>query len=471
MLRNRTLFFVLAFCAERLVDLFIERNVGLQFDISQDDQTEAPLLSIEKNTPEELLFRLSTSTAENFIKLEFRATGNRQKIYKINAPLNDRQFHKIIVVLNGNQLQVVENCHLLVKADDHDIDFSNIDAKETRVYVGEQNGDDAFHGQLREFTADTGNPIHAKCPELELFLDNPVSIQFAETTLKSTNSSLQAVDSDSESSSTVQYATSSGVGRMLADEAAREYAHLAERFDYLEGHLKHWNSVFQKFDTRIKKVELHLRGCQLDARILSFGERHQYLQNCSECQCSSSGILHCGPIGCPRVDCAHPLHIHGSCCPECGKQCYYNGRSYENGEEVWPKQCVRCICDNGRMECQFKHATHCPVLTCPYQETPPNQCCPVCVNIDHCATNPCHSYAYCESSQYGPTCKCNPGFFGNGTVCYDVDECLWDESAREQLGGCQKGTICINLPGSFKCDCLPGYQKLDDKHCLDVIRI
>lgn len=25
------------------------------------------------------------------------------------------------------------------------------------------------------------------------------------------------------------------------------------------------------------------------------------------------------------------------------------------------------------------------------------------------------------------------GFFGNGTICYDIDECQWDENAKEQV--------------------------------------
>ncbi|VIO87327.1 conserved hypothetical protein [Brugia malayi] len=32
------------------------------------------------------------------------------------------------------------------------------------------------------------------------------------------------------------------------------------------------------------------------------------------------------------------------------------------------------------------------------------------------------------------------------------------------------GAMCINLAGSFKCECLPGYQKLDDRS-MDVMRV
>uniref|UniRef100_A0A915DW00 Uncharacterized protein n=1 Tax=Ditylenchus dipsaci TaxID=166011 RepID=A0A915DW00_9BILA len=439
--------------AEKLMSLFVEGNIGLQFDINQDDHTNAVLLSVEQSFPSEVLFQLTTSTIDNTIQLEFRARNNQHKLYKISAPLND-------------EVTVTDNCHQLLKTKDEDIDFGIPALQETRVYVGQQNSEgNGFQGRLREFTADAGNPIELKCPELELTLGNSVTTEFVDSSAAGTTFS-SVLD---PASTTVQTVIG---GRMLADDSRREDWQLAQRLEYLEGHLKHWNSVFQKFDSRIKKVELHQRGCQIGGRILGFGERRQNMMNCTECQCSSSGYLHCNPIGCPRVDCAHPVNVAGKCCPECGKQCFYNGQNYQNGEEFWPKKCVRCKCENGIMECQFKHTQACPPLNCPDQDTPPNQCCPVCVNVDHCAgNNGCHRFAICESGQYGAKCTCKAGFFGNGTTCYDVDECLWDESAREQLGGCQLGTICINLPGNFKCDCLPGYQKLDDKNCLDVIRI
>uniref|UniRef100_A0AC35GVS2 EGF-like domain-containing protein n=1 Tax=Panagrolaimus sp. PS1159 TaxID=55785 RepID=A0AC35GVS2_9BILA len=133
------------------------------------------------------------------------------------------------------------------------------------------------------------------------------------------------------------------------------------------------------------------------------------------------------------------------------------------------------------MTCQFRKAENCPVLECNEQVTPENQCCPQCVNVDFCAAkpHPCDPNAECQNGPFGAKCKCKTGFFGNGTICYDIDECQWDDSARQQwddsarqqLGGCQMGTMCINLPGSFKCDCLPGFQRLDERNCLDVIRI
>ena len=41
----------------------------------------------------------------------------------MRAPLNDGEWHKIIFVLNGNEIQVVENCHQLFKQTDYEIDL------------------------------------------------------------------------------------------------------------------------------------------------------------------------------------------------------------------------------------------------------------------------------------------------------------------------------------------------------------
>ncbi|XP_075703255.1 protein kinase C-binding protein NELL1-like, partial [Rhinoderma darwinii] len=32
---------------------------------------------------------------------------------------------------------------------------------------------------------------------------------------------------------------------------------------------------------------------------------------------------------------------------------------------------------------------------------------------------------------------------------------------------CQANTVCVNLPGSYRCDCLPGYTRVDDFSCTE----
>lgn len=200
---------------------------------------------------------------------------------------------------------------------------------------------------MREFSADSGNPIQLKCPNLEIMMDNPVE------TIEETTPS--PVDNNGDNSYESRSNYESRKDKDHQDEGINvEGAKFDERLNYLEDQFKHWKSLVQGLDARLKKVELHQRGCQISGRIISFGEKQQNVLNCTECQCSTTGELHCGPIGCPHIKCAHPIQTFGECCPKCGAQCFYNGNYYEHGEEVWPKSCVRCACTNGKMSCQFR---------------------------------------------------------------------------------------------------------------------
>ena len=66
-------------------------------------------------------------------------------------------------------------------------------------------------------------------------------------------------------------------------------------------------------------------------------------------------------------------------------------------------------------------------------------------------------------------CICNSGFSGNGTTCFDVNEC------RAENHNCHKGGAdCLNTIGSYECRCRPGYHDhsahtpLKGQLCTDV---
>jgi len=446
--------------SEKLVRLFMTKNIALQFDISQDENSQCELLSIERASGD-IFFRISTSSIKNLIELEFLLSSRIRKIFFIKSSLNDGRFHKLIIAIEGNILTIIDNCQQLLNVNDFDLSRLELNAynmTELRIFIGGKSRN--FCGRIREFEANAGPPLKGKCPHLEVILDNPVNAKLLPSSFQS-----QLITAQTNSFNQTQ--------RKFGAVTTYQIP-LAEKMDQLQDQIIHWTTILRKLEDRIRKVELFQRGCKLSGHFLSFGERQQDPITCTECQCSSTGELHCGSIGCPKLDCPHPVHVHGRCCPVCGSQCFYNGQHYESGEEIWPKQCVHCKCDDGRMECKFKRVEHCPLLLdCPEQETPPNQCCPVCVNVDHCGSesNRCDANANCESRRHSAKCSCKPGFFGNGSRCYDIDECLWDENSRKQLDGCQDGSICINLPGSFKCECLPGFEKLDERNCLDVIQV
>ncbi|XP_069087812.1 adhesion G protein-coupled receptor E5 isoform X2 [Pleurodeles waltl] len=90
-------------------------------------------------------------------------------------------------------------------------------------------------------------------------------------------------------------------------------------------------------------------------------------------------------------------------------------------------------------------------------ETPP---CPTKATVD-CGNDckcPKNSVCNATSSDY---CTCKPGFFHKETntfewskgSCDDINECLPGATRI-----CGPGTICINTPGSYYCQCLTGYE-------------
>lgn len=118
--------------------------------------------------------------------------------------------------------------------------------------------------------------------------------------------------------------------------------------------------------------------------------------------------------------------------------------------------------------------------------------------MDYCAKgHTCHANASCLNLQTTYACQCDQGFQGDGqncngnfffnkltfclnfsmsfdlyfsydnvTIYLDVDEC-------EQRGGetghyCHSNTKCVNSLGSYTCECLPGYRRLDKFNCVEL---
>ncbi|XP_067311187.1 complement component C1q receptor [Pseudorasbora parva] len=82
-----------------------------------------------------------------------------------------------------------------------------------------------------------------------------------------------------------------------------------------------------------------------------------------------------------------------------------------------------------------------------------------CADIDECLLTVCGEHT-CRNTPGSYLCECNPGFRLVAGICEDVNECT--ESR------CDQG--CLNSHGSFSCYCHTGYSSLsDDKgKCIDV---
>ena len=61
------------------------------------------------------------------------------------------------------------------------------------------------------------------------------------------------------------------------------------------------------------------------------------------------------------------------------------------------------------------------------------------------------------------TCHCMDGFYGNGSVCHDIDEC------KTSLDNCHYYSKCSNTHGSYECKCVFG-RIGDGKNCFLPIR-
>uniref|UniRef100_A0A0K0FVY4 Epidermal growth factor-like domain-containing protein n=1 Tax=Strongyloides venezuelensis TaxID=75913 RepID=A0A0K0FVY4_STRVS len=440
----------------KMWNIIYRRDVDIQFEIWHDSEMEGTLISIyhQPYDHQELVFDWYLSSITNEMKVRWLVDGKNNTeddmstphIREIKFPVNmvTDDWHKPMLSIRDNKMMIVNDCKIVWAMEDFDL--INKKSNGIRVYIGHNiHKSNKFPGKIREFSIDHGTPISLLCPYLDTSLFTKHNDNEDEVNNQKEEKEIDHTDNDN-------------------------------RINLLENEVDHIRYVVKGLVERIKKVELHQRGCSLvGGHVLSFGEKHQNLENCTECQCSTSGNLQCGPIGCPKLDCKHPITVEGKCCPICGKKCWYSNIAYHDGEIFWPKNCVQCQCEDGKMNCQFKNPTSCPSLSCSEEEqiTPPNECCPRCKKENWCEPEhyiekeyPCDENAICIHEDHGPKCLCKEGFFGNGTKCFDIDECHISEG---QNSSCNLGTVCINMPGSYKCDCLPGFTRIDDKRCLDTI--
>lgn len=62
-------------------------------------------------------------------------------------------------------------------------------------------------------------------------------------------------------------------------------------------------------------------------------------------------------------------------------------------------------------------------------------------------------------------CECDIGYWGEGSMCKDIDECTFNNH------DCHERATCTNTIGSFTCACKPGFSsnstRPDGVHCLD----
>ncbi|XP_028812602.1 protein kinase C-binding protein NELL1-like [Denticeps clupeoides] len=187
-------------------------------------------------------------------------------------------------------------------------------------------------------------------------------------------------------------------------------------------------------------------------------------ENCRNCACKN-GVVECRRIFCPPANCSEdslPVHVEGTCCKQCRPKCTYMGNILSEGQRLLTNSCKEC--KNGLM---MRVAESCMALNCSAGEQilPENRCCNVCNGYDFCAEGvTCGENSLCKNRNTKAECECKTGFasiHGDSTYCEDIDECA------TQMHYCQANTVCVNLPGGHRCDCLPGFIRVDDYSCTE----
>ncbi|PAV57055.1 hypothetical protein WR25_26122 [Diploscapter pachys] len=88
-----------------------------------------------------------------------------------------------------------------------------------------------------------------------------------------------------------------------------------------------------------------------------------------------------------------------------------------------------------------------------------------CVDINECKLNihTCEKDQMCQNTMGSYNCvdKCSEGYEYSNGECVDINECRFEHI-------CDPRAECINLPGTYKCECEPG-MKGDGKYCKPIL--
>ncbi|PSN32075.1 Protein kinase C-binding protein NELL1 [Blattella germanica] len=228
---------------------------------------------------------------------------------------------------------------------------------------------------------------------------------------------------------------------------------------------------FSLLQNTVEQLTKHLH--ELSERLVAAEGR---INRVEECDCQKScrhGEIQCRPVQCPSIRCKNPVINPGECCPSCLKQCYLRGEMYDHGESVNPKECVECECLDGVMKCKrIDPDTMCPPLSCSPQDqfSVPGNCCKFCKDVDECQQegglegHHCHSNTRCVNTNGSYICECLPGYRRLDKFnCVELDECSTGEHACHEHADCVCG--CVIVAAVCNQTCLNGGECLSPGNC------
>ncbi|XP_076311200.1 protein kinase C-binding protein NELL1-like isoform X3 [Tachypleus tridentatus] len=346
--------------------------------------------------------------------------------------LADDKWHQVAISVSGNSVDLFVDCNRIYRRVILDID-RNISAKNTSLWLGQRN--------LRHF-----------------FFQGVV--QDAKIIGRSHGYTIQCPHLDTEC------------------PTCGQFRHLQMSVLHLENYVKLLTERLAQAEKRLASVEECecKNNCHVNGTIHLDG--FSWEVGCEVCSCLR-GKTTCHHKQCNATSCKNPVQLSGKCCPTCLKKCLMDGKTYDHGEEKKLGMCQKCYCNDGTMNCE--RIQECPPLPCSEEDSffVEGECCKVCKGVDYCSKHhDCHINAKCINLHTRYTCHCNPGYEGDGKNCQEkrqilvntihknVNECL-------QKGGhtghhCHDYTKCVNVPGSYVCECLPGYGQVDHYYCTEI---
>ena len=118
---------------------------------------------------------------------------------------------------------------------------------------------------------------------------------------------------------------------------------------------------------------------------------------------------------CDEIECSSGFIWDGSSCSDIN-ECSNNTHNCSNG--------YNCVNTSGSYQCQD-------------------------INECNLGTDNCGANAFCTNTNGGFNCSCDPGYFGDGLSCHDIDECT--DTNGNDTGICSNGYECANTSGSYAC--------------------
>ncbi|KAM8938732.1 protein kinase C-binding protein NELL1 [Pelodytes ibericus] len=404
--------------SEKVIQLFRNKSeFTFLASIQQRSSTSGVILSVREL--EHSFFELESSGLRDEIRYHYRFNG-KSRTETFPYRLADGQWHKIALTVSATHISLHVDCNRIYER--------IIDAPETNLspgsslWLGQRS---RKHGFFKGIIQDVNimfipNGYITQCPNLN-----------------------RTCPTCSDFLSLVQ-------GIMDLQELL---AKMTAKLNYAE--------------TRLSQLE----SCHCEKTCLVRGviyrDKESWVEDdfCRNCTCKD-GAIECRRMLCPPLNCSSdslPVHVPSQCCRVCRPKCIYGGIVLSDGQRILTtRSCSECT--NGVLQ---KITDQCPLLNCSEvdQILPENSCCAVCRGHDFCADGyRCGENSQCKNWDTKSTCECHSGFVpvqGDPAYCEDVDECA------AKMHYCHSNTACVNLPGTYRCDCVPGYIRVDDFSCTE----